>query len=74
MAASRSRYVKVEIPVAVSSNLMGGGIVGQSAEWLLVERPAGKPRQRTKAKAKSNHKTVAGKEPTTGMTEVGARG
>jgi hypothetical protein len=62
MAKTRNRYVKVALFEAISTNLIGGTIVGQIDDWMLVERPQPKPRAAVKAARKpraTNAKTVA---------------
>jgi hypothetical protein len=44
MATQRTRYVKASLFEAVSTNLMGGTVVGQTGDWLLIQRPDAKPR------------------------------
>ena len=63
MATQRNRYVKAPLFEAVTTNLVGGTIVGQTADWLLVERPAPKPRA---AKAATRKPRTAKAVPTTG--------
>lgn len=41
---ARNPYVKVLLLTPAGTNLTGGTIVGQSPEFLLVERPAAKAR------------------------------
>jgi hypothetical protein len=43
MAAHRNRYVKVILFEPLTTNLIGGSVVGQYGDWILVERPAPKP-------------------------------
>jgi hypothetical protein len=43
MAAHRNRYVKVILFEPLTINIIGGSVVGQYGDWLLVERPAPKP-------------------------------
>jgi hypothetical protein len=52
MAKTRNRYVKVALFEAISTNLIGGTIVGQIDDWMLVERPQPKPRAAAKAQRK----------------------
>jgi hypothetical protein len=42
--AQRNRYVKLALFEASSTNVMGGVVVGQTGDYLLIERPAPKPR------------------------------
>jgi hypothetical protein len=44
MAGQRNRYVKVALFEPSTTNLQGGTIVGQSGDYILVERPPAKPR------------------------------
>ena len=63
MATQRNRYVKVALFEPAATNLMGGVIVGQFGDTLLVERPAPKPRA---AKAATRKPRTAKAVPTTG--------
>lgn len=42
--AGRNRYVKVALFEEVKTNLMGGTVVGQFGDTILVQRPDAKPR------------------------------
>jgi hypothetical protein len=61
----KARYVKVILFEPVTTNLQGGIIVGQWGEYLLVERP--QPKQREKVARKPRAKKV----PTTGEVAEG---
>jgi class 3 adenylate cyclase len=62
MATQRNRYVKVALFEPAATNLMGGTVVGQYGDTLLVERPAPKPRAATPTrtrKPRTNAKAAA---------------
>jgi len=63
MATQRTRYVKASLFEAVPTNLMGGTVVGQTSDWLLIQRPEAKPRA---AKAMPRKPRTAKAVPTTG--------
>lgn len=56
---ARNPYVKVLLFTPASTNLMGGTIVGQHAEFLLVERPAAKTRAKSAVLRKPRTKKAA---------------
>jgi hypothetical protein len=64
MATQRNRYVKIALFEPAATNLMGGVIVGQFGDTLLVERPAPKPRAAKAATRKP--RTAKAVTPTTG--------
>ena len=66
MATQRNRYVKAPLFEAVTTNLVGGTIVGQTADWLLVERPAPKPRIKAATTRKPRTKAVQAVPTTAG--------
>lgn len=66
MATQRNRYVKVALFEPAATNLMGGTIVGQFGDTLLVERPAPKPRVKAATTRKPRTKAVQAVPTTTG--------
>ncbi len=66
MATQRNRYVKVALFEPAATNLMGGTIVGQFGDTLLVERPAPKPRSKAPTTRKPRTKAVQAVPTTAG--------
>jgi hypothetical protein len=56
MAAHRNRYVKVILFEPLTTNIIGGSVVGQYGDWLLVERPAPKPHVNAKKAVRAPRK------------------
>ena len=65
MATQRNRYVKVALFEPAATNLMGGTIVGQFGDTLLVERPAPKPRAAKAATTRKPRTKAVQAVPTT---------
>jgi hypothetical protein len=79
MANHRNRYVKVILFEPCSTNLQGGTVVGQIDQYLLVERPQPKARDKSatprKPRAtKTNAKPAQGAQGSTAMPAEVQRG